>query len=476
MTYNLTIWLEIHCKLLTDSKVFCRCHNEQDFDVLPANTHVCPTCMWMPWALPTLNVECIQKAAALGMLLWCIQQDLSHFDRKSYFYPDLPMWYQITQFTKPLNINGHVTYHSLDYSEQYGVTVLQAHLECDTAKTTHLNGELLLDFNRAGTPLIEVVTAPEFHTAEQVHGFLREIQRTLQYYHISEAQMDKGQMRCDVNISISKNDTLGTKIEIKNMNSISSIKKAIAYEFDRQSKILDNWGILSQETRWWDEQNNTSFLLRSKENALDYRYFPEPDLPPVVYNDAAKAASMALIGETIAQKITRYKNEYNFHKEYINGILTDEYITRLFENGVEKWYDATLLAKYIVNYILASTNVGNLSIATTAFSQDEFYKFLDSLATHWFSDNIAKNIMTTYLTTRQPMQELIDQAQSVVSQVANIDDIVIQVMAEHEKVVWEYKQWKTTTIWFLIWQVMKKTQGSAQPQEVQACLEKHLAV
>ena len=475
MTYALTIWLEIHCKLLTSSKVFCRCHNEQDFDVLPANTHVCPTCMGMPWALPTLNVECIQKAWALWMLLWCVQQELSHFDRKSYFYPDLPMGYQITQFNKPLNINGKVLYHTLDYSEEKEVTILQAHVECDTAKTTHMNWELLLDFNRAGTPLIEVVTAPEFHSAEEVHGFLREIQRTLQYYKISEAQMDKWQMRCDVNISISKDDTLGTKIEIKNMNSISSIKKAIAYEYERQSKTLEEWGSLQQETRWRDESSNTSYLMRSKENALDYRYFPEPDLPPVIYTADIKAGSSAMIGETIAQKISRYKNEYQFHKEYINGILTDEYITRLFEDGIAKWYTPATLAKYIVNYILASTNMGNLHIVNTPFSEESFYLFLDSIELNKFSDNVAKNIIVQYLATWQSMQELIDQAKEAQSKVANIDDIVLRVIAEQEKVVAEYKGGKLTAIWFLVGQVMKKTQGSAQPQEVQACLEKHLS-
>lgn len=474
MTYKLTIGLEIHAKLLTDSKVFCRCHNEQDFDTLPANTHVCPTCMGMPWALPTLSKECIEKAGALGMLLWCTQQNLSHFDRKSYFYPDLPMWYQITQFTKPLNIDGQVTYHSLDYSETKKATILQAHLECDTAKTTHFNWELLLDFNRAGTPLVEIVTAPDFHSADEVHGFLREIQRTLQYYNISEAQMDKWQMRCDVNISISKTEEFGTKVEIKNMNSISSIKKAIAYEFDRQSALLEAGKTIDQETRWWNEQTNSSFLMRSKENALDYRYFPEPDLPPVVYDETIAATSKHLIWETIADKINRYRDSYGFHKEYINGILTDKFITTLFETGIEKWYDPATLAKYIVNYILASTNVGTLDITHTPFSQESFFLFLDSIKTHGFSDNIAKNIIGTYLSSRKPMQDLINEAIEAKSQVADIDQIVIAVIENNEKVVTEYKEWKKTAIWFLVGQVMKQTNWSAQPQEVQACLRKHL--
>ena len=191
MTYSLTIGLEIHCKLLTESKVFCRCRNEQDFDTLPANTHICPVCMGMPGALPTLSEESVIKAAALGVLLGCTQQTTSLFDRKSYFYPDLPMGYQITQFNKPINIGGLVKYHTIDYSEEKEVGITQAHLECDTAKTTAVDSTLLLDYNRACTPLVEIVTEPAFHSPEDVHGFIREIQRTLKYYNISSAEMDK---------------------------------------------------------------------------------------------------------------------------------------------------------------------------------------------------------------------------------------------------------------------------------------------
>lgn len=474
MTYKLTIGLEIHCKLLTESKVFCRCRNEQDFDTLPANTHICPTCTWQPGALPILSKEVIIKAAALWKVLWCMQQEWSHFDRKSYFYPDLPMWYQITQFTKPLNINWLVTYHTLDYSESKQVHILQAHVECDTAKTAIFNGETLLDFNRAWTPLIEVVTAPEFHSADDVHGFLRELQRTLQYYSISLAEMDKWQMRCDVNISISKTDELGTKVEIKNMNSISAIKKAIAYEYERQSSVLSSGWDLQQETRWRDDTAGKSYTMRTKENALDYRYFPEPDLPPLHFTEKDSIIADGLVGETIAAKITRYSTEYGFHKEYINGILSDVAITHLFEDAIKAWFEPKTIAKYIVNYVLAFTNIWTLHISHTPFLASEFIVFLHALKDNTIPDNIAKQIITKYLETRWSMEDIIASFATSGNDI-DIDSVISDVLASNQKVVDEYKNWKTTAIWFLIWQVMKKTWGVMQPQAVQAKLVEKLS-
>jgi aspartyl-tRNA(Asn)/glutamyl-tRNA(Gln) amidotransferase subunit B len=474
MSYTLTIWLEIHCKLLTDSKVFCRCRNEQDFDTLPANTHICPVCTGLPWALPTLSKEVVQKAAALGMLIGCEQQVVSHFDRKSYFYPDLPMWYQITQFTKPLNINGKVVYHSPDYSEKKEVGITQAHIECDTAKTALFNGETLLDFNRAWTPLIEIVTTPDFHSADDVQGFIREIQRTLQYYNISLAQMDKWQMRCDVNISVSKDSTLWTKVEIKNMNSISAIKRAIQYEYDRQTTTLDNWGILTQETRWWDDAKWESYTMRTKENALDYRYFPEPDLPPMHFNEEDKKVAQSIIWETIAAKIERYLHAYWFHKEYINWILSDESVTHIFEDSIERWFDAKAVAKYLVNYVLAYTNTGTLHLSDTPFSAHAFFLFLSTIKEKNIPDNIAKQIITQYLETRGDMQSIIDNFSSAWQAEVDIDSIIKDVLTAHQKVVDEYKWGKKTAIGFLIWQVMKKTWGVLQPQVVQMKLEELL--
>ena len=474
MTYTVTIGLEVHCKLLTDSKVFCRCRNEQDFDTLPVNTHVCPVCMGMPGALPTISKEVIIKAWALGKVLGCEQQKNSHFDRKSYFYPDLPMGYQITQFAKPLNINGKILYHTIDYTEEKTAEILEAHVECDTAKTAHAGETLLLDFNRAWTPLVEIVTAPTFHSADEVHGFIREVQRTLAYYDISQAEMDKWQMRCDVNISISKDDRLGTKVEIKNMNTISGIKRAIAYETQRQQEILENGWSVDQETRMRDDAKWITILMRSKENSVDYRYFPEPDLPVLVYDKELEEMSNSLIGESIGSKIQRYRNEYGFNKEYINGILSNKSITLLFEEGIQKWFDPKQIAKYIVNYVLAQTNVGNITIAQTPFSSEEFFLFLEAISKDNISDNDAKTIITSYLATREPISRIISDTLAKKTSLPPLVDVAKEVLQEQANVVAEYKNGKTTAMWFLIGQVMKKTSWGANPQEVQKILEELL--
>jgi aspartyl-tRNA(Asn)/glutamyl-tRNA(Gln) amidotransferase subunit B len=430
--------------------------------------------MWLPGALPQLSYECVIKAAALGKLIGCHQQEISYFDRKSYFYPDLPLWYQITQFSRPLNINGEMSYYNADYTQKKTIQISQAHLECDTAKTAYIEGQIMLDYNRALTPLIEVVTTPDFHDTDDVIAFLKELQRTLQYYNISEGQMDKGQMRCDVNISLSTSDALGTKVEIKNMNSLSAIKKAIEYEYTRQSEILDQWLTLPQETRWWDETTGASYTLRSKENAIDYRYFPEPDLPPLHFTAAMDHETTALIGETLTEKIDRYTQKYGFHKEYINGILSDKSITKLFESCLAQWCDPMLVSKYLVNHVLASISTGNMTLAQTPFSEDAFMTFIMAVQEKKLSDHHAKQVINSYIATRWDMTALISEATSTVVDTSVLDSIIEEVLRTHAHVVAEYHGGKVTTIGFLIGQVMKQTKWAASPQEVQQALEKKL--
>jgi len=249
--YEYVIGLEVHIKLKTATKVFCKCTNEQNFTDLAPNTHICPVCSGQPGALPLLSREVVEKAVALGTLLGCTINTDSGFERKSYFYPDLPMGYQITQLTKAINVDGNVHFFMPDISTEKTIRIQQAHLECDSGKTIHEHGYGILDYNRAGTPLVEIVTYPDFLSDDEVSEFLKELQRTLRYNDISDADLEKGQMRCDVNISVRKKDAteLGTKVEVKNLNSISAIKRAINHEFTRQSALLDAGQPIEQETR-----------------------------------------------------------------------------------------------------------------------------------------------------------------------------------------------------------------------------------
>lgn len=280
-----TIWLEIHIKLSTPNKLFCRCENIQDFVDLKPNTHICPVCTAQPWALPTVSMECIQNAVKLGKLLNCTIQDGFYFDRKNYFYPDLPMGYQITQLSRPININWQVDYWIDNYKTKLTAKITQAHLENDTAKSIHHENMTLIDYNRAGTPLVEIVTWPDFHSHEEVVDFLKELQRLIKRNNIWSADLDKWQMRVDVNVSISPDENLWTRVEIKNINTFASIRNAINYEVSRQAELLTKWEKVTQETRRRNDPTGMTISMRNKEDAHDYRYFPEPDIRPISINN-----------------------------------------------------------------------------------------------------------------------------------------------------------------------------------------------
>lgn len=283
----LTIGLEIHIKLKSANKMFCQCKNQQNFDNLIPNTNICAVCTGQPGALPTLSDEVLEKALLLGKALKCKINEISSFDRKSYFYPDLPMGYQITQLYHPTNTKGQVSFFLDNYTDEKTIHIQDAHMENDTGKMIHNGGQALIDFNRAGTPLVEIVTLPDFRNAEEVIEFLKELQRIVRYNDIADADLEKGQMRVDVNISVrvSEDAPLGTRVEVKNINSFGMIKRAIEHEQARQEKIYTQGETFTQQTRGRDDSKGESYLMRSKEDALDYRYFPEPDLPPLKLNN-----------------------------------------------------------------------------------------------------------------------------------------------------------------------------------------------
>lgn len=322
----LTIGLEIHIKLKSTHKMFCQCKNEQNFDHLLPNTNICPVCTGQPGALPTLSDDVLEKALLLGKALNCTINEYSQFDRKSYFYPDLPMGYQITQLYHPTNTAGHVSFFLDNYTTEKTIHIQDAHMENDTAKMIHTEGQALLDFNRAGTPLVEIVTNPDFTTSEEVIEFLKELQRIVRFNDLSDADLEKGQMRVDVNISLrpTETDIFGTRAEIKNINSFGMIKRAIEHEQARQEKIYAAGETFSQQTRGRDDAKGESYLMRSKEDALDYRYFPEPDLPELHLSKERREQlhnEKILLPHTIIKK---FSQDYMFNKEYINALISDK--------------------------------------------------------------------------------------------------------------------------------------------------------
>jgi len=412
MSYELVIGLEIHLKITSKTKLFCSCENSQDFESRQPNTTICPVCTWHPGALPVLSEDALQQSLRLWRVLGCDIQQISSFDRKSYFYPDLPMGYQITQLYTPTCINGQVSFFvDAEFSQSKTVWIRDAHMETDTWKTVHINGNAMLDFNRAGTPLVEVVTDPDFRSADEVVWFLKEFQRLARYNDISDADMDKWQMRVDVNISVRPiwQEAYWTRVELKNINSPSTVKRAIAHEYQRQCDILDQWWVLEEQTRRWDDAAWESFAMRSKENALDYRYMPDPDLPPLYLEDAVLAKLKALSVLSPYQRILQMQQTYDFHKEYINALIADPDVLAYFDTAIVQNFDPKEVAKRIAWPIANWLKEQYTSIKDLPFGQQDFFDFLTSIVSKKINSNQAKTVMDEMLAHGTSPKDIIQQ-------------------------------------------------------------------
>ena len=476
--YLKTIWLEIHIKLNTPSKMFCQCKNEQNFDTLLPNTNICPVCTWQPGTLPTLSKDVLKLSLKLGKALNCKINKESQFDRKSYFYPDLPMGYQITQLYKPTNVDGEMSFFVKNYEEEKKVNILDAHMENDTAKMIHNEGQALIDFNRAGTPLVEIVTWPDFSNEEEVVEFLKELQRIVRYNDISNADMEKWQMRVDVNISIRENesDPLWTRVELKNINSFGMIKRAINNEYTRQIDMVEKWEKFEQQTRMWNDMEWISKLMRSKEDALDYRYFPEPDMPILSLSDETLQGcndETLIIPHDIIKK---FKQEYWFHKEYINALIGDQTTLNYFLDIVKDWIKPKTIAKRIAGPINAYMKENFVDINNLKFDIKQFKEFLKITEDWKIMDSQLKMVMEEMLETWKSAQEIIKEKWFDTPAVdsGELEWIVKKVLEKNPNIVEQYKWGKTSTIGFFVWQVMKKTQWKANPKEVKEIVAKIL--
>ncbi len=475
--YLKTIWLEIHIKLNTPSKMFCQCKNEQNFDTLLPNTNICPVCTGQPWALPTLSEDVLDLSLKLGKALNCKINKESQFDRKSYFYPDLPMGYQITQLYKPTSVDGEVKFFVNNYEEEKKVNILDAHMESDTAKMIHDGWQALIDFNRAGTPLVEIVTWPDFTNEDEVVEFLKELQRMVRFNKISNADMEKWQMRVDVNISIRKNkdEPLGTRVELKNINSFGMIKRAIKHEYKRQVDMVEKWENFGQQTRMRNDMEWISKLMRSKEDALDYRYFPEPDMPILSLNDETLKRcndETLIIPHDIIKK---FKQEYWFHKEYINALIGDQKTLNYFLDILSSSNEvkdinvySRNIAKWISGPINAYMKENFVWISDLPFDIEKFKAFL-KISDEWkIMENQMKIVMDEMLKTWNNANDIIKEKWFDAPAVDSweLEQIVKKILEENPAIVEQYKWGKTSTIWFFVWQVMKKTWGKANPKEV----------
>ena len=483
--YEAVIGLETHCQLNTDSKIFCSCST--DFSSSP-NTNICPICLGYPGALPVLNQKVLSSAVKLGLALKAKIASYSKFDRKQYFYPDLPKNYQISQYDLPIVEGGTLEIELVDKTNQEvihkNIGITRLHMEEDAGKLIHsgssqLTGSSysLIDFNRAGIPLLEIVSEPDLKTGQEAAEYAQELRRLVRYLEISDGNMQEGSLRCDVNISIRPLGQIefGTKVEIKNMNSFSAIQKAIEYEINRQTDILNNNKTISQETRLWNEASQETISMRKKEGSSDYRYFPEPDLPPIeILRNQMEIWSKEL-PELPASKRQRYKSIFGLSPYDARILSGDRDIAEYFEETVSNGTDAKLVANWITQEIAAYLNNEKLTITEIALRPKHLRELVLLIEKKTISGKIAKEILPTLLREGGSPQNIVDkQGLTQISDQEIIIRIINEVIKANPTEVDKYKAGKKKLKGFFVGQVMKKSEGRADPKLTNELIEKQL--
>ena len=473
--YEMVMGLEVHCELGTESKIFCGCTTE--FGGEP-NTHTCPICTGMPGTLPVLNEKVVDYAIRAGLALNCSITPFGKQDRKNYFYPDLPKAYQISQFDLPLCVGGHVDVE-LEDGTQSRIGITRIHIEEDAGKLIHdgAYGTTLVDYNRCGVPLIEIVTEPDFRSPEEGRAFLEKLRSTLVYAGVSECAMQKGQLRCDINISVRKKGEkeFGTRTEIKNMNSFAFAVKAMEYEFKRQVEAVERGEEIIQETRRYDEGSNTTISMRSKENAHDYRYFPDPDLMPIVITEEKVNDIREMLPEMPDKRRKRYVEEYNL-PEYDANILTIEKpVSDFFENAIKHTKNIKAVSNWIMGDVLRITKEKNMEITELKFTGAQLAELVNLIDAGTISSTIGKKVFTEMFETAKDPKKIIEEKGLV--QNSNEDEIrgmIVQVIEQNPQSIEDIRGGKTQAQGFLVGQVMKISRGKANPQVVQKILQEEI--
>ncbi len=449
MSYKATIGLEVHAELKTTSKMFCGCENNPHH--AEPNTHTCPVCLAHPGTLPVPNKKAIEMVLLFGRAVDATPATYSEFDRKNYFYPDIPKAYQISQYKFPFLTGGSLC----------EVALTRVHLEEDTARSIHDKGEdSLVDFNRAGVPLMELVTEPVIHDAKTAGNFARELQLMLRTLHISDANMERGEMRVEANISVSKTDELGTKVEVKNLNSFKSVEAAIEYEIARHIAALESGEVLQQETRGWDEVKLRTFSQRSKETAKDYRYFPDPDIPKI---DVFRVR----LGEIMPKLPAQLRNDYRelgIKDEQIEIIISDRNRVDFFEATLSATPkpDPILAANYLTSDVLGVVEGSGRTISE--YSADYFAELIVMLTEKRINSRTAKDLIPElFIGGTSPEEMVRERGLGQVSDVTELRTILEKVITENESVATEFKEGKDAAMNFLVGQGMKATRGAADP-------------
>lgn len=483
MKYQPVIGLEIHAELKTASKMFCGCLN--DPGERKPNINICPVCLGYPGSLPVINQEAIRKVIKTALALNCQIPETTKFDRKNYFYPDLPKGYQISQLYFPLAVKGFLEV------DDKKIRIREIHLEEDTGKLVHSNGAdySLVDFNRAGRPLMELVTEPDIATSIEARQFCEEFQLILRYLDVSEANMEKGQMRCEVNISLStKKGELGTKVEIKNLNSFRAVQSSIDYEIKRQTDLLNSDEKIIQETKGWDESKQGTFSQRIKEGSQDYRYFPEPDLPPLTHLADDNMQITASLPELPQARRIRFFEEYQLPSANINTLIINEKLADYFEQVVSElktWLKIKSIdgkqpmIKLTANYLLTELQklllVNKIGIEDCKISPENFAEFITLIQQKEISSSAAQTVLKEMFATGADPSHIIEDKE--LKQV-NDEDVLVKIskkiIQENPQPVKDYQSGKENALQFLVGKVMAASKGQANPEIARELLKKQL--
>ncbi len=479
MDYEVVIGLEVHVQLNTKTKIFCSCSTE--FGAKP-NSHVCPVCMGQPGVLPVLNEEALNKAITAGLAINCEIAAFSKFDRKNYFYPDLPKGYQISQFDFPVAKKGFIEFDMPDGNvKKIGIT--RAHMEEDAGKLVHTEGQphSYVDLNRAGVPLLEIVSEPDMRSSVEAFYYLKELKNIMKYIGVSDVNMEEGSLRCDANVSIRPlgQKEFGTKVEVKNMNSFNGVKKAIEYEIERQKEALSEGKTIIQETRLFDAGQNKTFSMRSKEEANDYRYFPEPDLPPIKPDKMKVQKLQKSLPELPRAKKHRFINDYKITLQDAETLTDDNELSDYFEETVK---NTKAEPQKAANWILSETNayINEMKISFSDFKKTYVTpaanaQIISYIADGTISGKMAKEVYSDMVKTKKSAKDIIEsKGLKQISDTGELEAVVDRIIAANPAEVEKYKAGNMKVMGFFVGEAMKATKGQANPKAVNEILKKKL--
>lgn len=470
--YLPVVGMEVHAELLSKTKMFCRCSTR--FGAVP-NSQTCPICLGFPGVLPVTNKRAVEFTVMTALALNCEIASYAHFARKNYFYPDLPKNYQISQYELPLGKNGKLEVEVGGKKKE--IRIRRVHLEEDTGRLIHIGDKSYIDFNRSGVPLMEIVTEPDINSPEEAKEFLERLRLLLQYLGVCDGKMEEGSLRCEPNISLYdlENDSWGTKVEIKNLGSIRAVGEALEYEVNRQLKILEGGGKIEQETRGWNEEKKETFSMRGKEEAHDYRYFPEPDIPPIVVNEEWKEEIRKRIPELPAQKEERFVREMGLSREEAHILVVSLPLARLFEEAVSQYPQPKKIANWLISDFQGILNTEGKSIEEVPFNAQLLLEMLELLDEGTISIRIAKEIFPeVVLKGKSPKETVEARGLLQIADEEAISKVVVEVIEEEKEAVGQYLKGKEKAVGFLMGQIMRKTKGKANPSLASLILKEKL--